>query len=143
MSCKRHCALVKSSPIIILQLALFVYMSIVGIDVTFTAFDNDMVVYSYAIGIIYTLLLAVVSIFKTFGTDPGHVSAALIEKLKSQLLLPRNIEKMEHMRSEDCKREYLLKCLNSSIAKHIARRPNNALNQYAHCIEEDMELLDL
>ena len=127
MTCKKYCTLVKTSPLVVMQLALFVYMGIVGIDVTFRAFDNDMIVYSYSIGIIYTLLLAVVSIFKTFGTDPGNVSAALIEKLKNQLLLPRNIEKMEKMRSDDSRREYFLKCLNSSIAKHIARRPNNAL----------------
>jgi len=85
----------------------------------------------------------VVALIKTFGTEPGNVTAALVEKLKNQLLVPKQIEKMEKMRGEPNQRAYLLKCLNSSIAKHVARRPISAMNDFIGSIQTDMELLEL
>jgi len=67
-------------------------------------------------------------------TEPGKVTPALVEKLKNQLLLPKQISKLESIPGDINKRQYLLKCMNSAIAKHIARRPNSTINQFAHCI---------
>ena len=45
-----------------------------------------MVPWSYIIGMIYTLVLALVAMIRVFTTEPGNVTPALIEKLKNQLL---------------------------------------------------------
>ena len=55
--------------------------------------------------------------------EPGRVSPALIQKLIQQLMTPRQIDKLERTRHEIDQRQYTLKCLNSAIQKHIARRP--------------------
>lgn len=93
-------------------------------------------------------MLAVTALIKTYVTEPGNVSAALIEKLKNQLLTTDQIEMYIQIRGEINRRQYLLKCLNSAITKHMAGRPNsdlttqsgeNGMNQSM----TDMELLDL
>ena len=71
------------------------------------------------------------------------MTPALVDKLKNQLMLPKQLEKLETIPGEINKRQYMLKCMNSAIAKHIARRPNSTINQFDHCIQTDMELLEL
>ena len=64
-------------------------MTFFGVKACFQVFDWWLMQWSYALGIIYTQLMLLVSLVKTFTTEPGNVTSALVEKLKNQLLLPR------------------------------------------------------
>ena len=143
MSVKKLKALVIGSPLVAIQLAVFIYMTIFSVQACFQVFENVYVQWFYAVGIVYNLMMLVVSLVKTFLTEPGNVTAALIEKLKNQLLIPKQLEKLERTRGDINMRQYFIKCLNSAIAKHIARRPNSAINAFAGSIQTDMELLEL
>jgi len=82
-------ALLIGSPLVVIQLAVFIYMTFFGIKACFQVFQNDYLRWTYVVGIFYTLVFMVVSLIKTFMTEPGNVTASLIEKIKNQLLIPK------------------------------------------------------
>ena len=89
---------------------------------------------------VVTLILTVVSMIKTFITHPGAVTSALINKLKHQLMQPKQITKLNKMNNEIQQRGYLLKCLNQAIGRHIQNGPyGNNFDSF----DQEMELLDL
>ena len=73
----------KGAPLILIQLALFGWMIVFTVKGAFEEFRNHMFVaaiYSIVIGVIFAMVIA--SLLKTWGTLPGKVTPALIEKLK-------------------------------------------------------------
>ena len=86
MSVKTIKSMLIGSPMVVIQLALFIYMTVYGIQATFRVFSSPFLQWSYAIYIVYVLVLAVTALLKTYMTEPGNVTAALIEKLKNQML---------------------------------------------------------
>lgn len=68
--------------------------------------------WSYSVYLLWTLLLCLVSLMRTFMTEPGKVTPALVDKLKNQLLLPKQLKKLEKIPGDINKRQYLLKCMN-------------------------------
>lgn len=128
MSVKKLKEVLIGSPLVLVQIALLIYMAIFGIKACFQVFGSSLVQWTYSFGILYTLVFALVSLIRVFITEPGKVSPALVEKLKNQLLLPKQLEKLDTIIGDLNKRQYVLKCMNGAIAKHVARRPNSALN---------------
>ena len=70
------------SPVVIAQICALVYMSIYGVIVTTKTFDNFYIQVFYGSGIVYTLIWALISMYKVLFTEPGNVTPALVEKLK-------------------------------------------------------------
>ena len=59
-----------------------------------------------------------VAMFQTFVTHPGEVTQQLIDRLKSQLVHPKQIDRMAEL-SGLKRKEYLLKCFNRAMMRHI------------------------
>ena len=83
MSVKKCSKLVMGSPLVLIQTALFIYMSIFCIKAIFRVFETPFVQWSYSMYLLWTLLLCFVSLVRTFITEPGKVTPALVEKLKN------------------------------------------------------------
>ena len=77
------------SPVVAIQLAIYLYMTWFGIRAIFQIFSNKYIEWIYTVGLIYNLGLTLASLIKTVNTEPGYVSPELVEKLKNQLLIPR------------------------------------------------------
>ena len=76
-------------------------------------------------------------------TSPGHVTKALIEKLKQQLLQPQQLEKLERIRDKMKSRQFMIKSFNQAIQRHISMRPGSSHLGASYCDEADLELFDL
>ena len=119
-------------------------MTVYGIKVTFRAFKSGFVQWLYTLLILNSLVLLMVSLWKTYTYEAGRVSPALLEKIKSQFLKPKQKEKVESIRGDMNQRAYLLKYLNQAVAKHVTGSPSSDLNEYSYNnVSTDMELLDL
>ena len=70
---------------IVIQLALFFYMTYFGLQATFRVFagSGPLAQWSYTLFIVFNLILVVAALMKTYMTEPGNVTPALIEKLKN------------------------------------------------------------
>ena len=71
------------SPLIVLQLALYGYMTYYGLQATFRVFSSPLGKWTYALLIVCDLILAISALMKTYMLEPGNVSTALVEKLKN------------------------------------------------------------
>ena len=101
------------SPMIVIQLALYTYMTIYGVHATLRVFAGSRIVQTlYTLLILSILALAITSLLKTYTVEPGIVSQALVEKLQNQLLTGILLDKYTNIRGEMNRRQYLLKCLN-------------------------------
>ena len=78
-----------ASPSIIIQLAIYIYMTVFGMRAVFQIFSNQYIEWTYALGMLYNLGLTMVALLRCVSTEPGYVTTALVEKLKNQLLVPR------------------------------------------------------
>ncbi len=83
MGTKKIKAVLLGSPFVFLQIALFIYMAIFGIRAIFQVIDAPFLQWCYTLSILYTLVLALVSLIRVFITEPGKVTPALIEQLKN------------------------------------------------------------
>ena len=72
-----------TSPTIIVQLAIYIYMTVFGMKAIFQIFSNSYIEWTYALGILYNLGLTLSALLRTVSTEPGYVTTALVEKLKN------------------------------------------------------------
>ena len=61
---------------------------------------HPMVAWAYSAWLTWILILAMIAFVKTFGTPPGQVTPALIEKLKQQMLGPKQLEEIEKLKRD-------------------------------------------
>lgn len=74
-------------------------------------------VYTGALAMIFTL--AIWSLVMTFTTHPGEITDELISRLKSQLMTQKQMDDLFDIHGEKVRLEYIVKCLNNAILKHI------------------------
>lgn len=79
--------------------------------------QTSTIIYSTTLASLF--FLAIVSLVKTFSTHPGEVTQQLLDRLKSQLMHPKQIERLYDIGGQKNRQEYILKCLNRAIMRHI------------------------
>lgn len=73
----------------------------------------------YAVFLVMIFFLAIYSLVMTFTTHPGEVTDDLIKRLKSQLMSPKQVDNLFDIHGEKQRTQYVLKCLNRAILRHI------------------------
>ena len=106
----------KGAPLIIVQIATFLWMLGFTIKGAYEQFsDNKVIASIYLTVTIVVFILCVVSMIQVATTPPGHVTKQLVEKLKHQLLQPQQLDKLERIRDSMKARQFMLKSFNQAI----------------------------
>jgi hypothetical protein len=121
-------------------------MGLYLISATLEAFTqfSQVGAYVYTLVLSFIFILAVKSLIMTFSTHPGEVTQQLIDRLKSQLMHPKQLDNLYDIHGTKPRLEYQLKCLNRAIMRHIQMSHDQAPSQFViRQNEEDIELLDM
>ena len=111
-------SLVCGSPLVMIQIALIVWFAL---SAAFEACEQWGIIAAviYMLLMTFVYFLAMVSLLMTFMTHPGQVNKFVIEKLKNQLLTPRQLDRMMDILDLKTRTHYQLKCFNRAILRHI------------------------
>lgn len=58
-------------------------MAVFSLEAVWQAFESNITKWFYSSAIIYNSIFAITAMFKTFMTEPGKVTPALLDKLKN------------------------------------------------------------